>query len=190
MSVYERPLRPDELMHSSHKYIDKVRTKGGNWRYIYAKGAKVNVYDNGKHVDTFYSDDKNVTSKRDVKTNFKNQKPHSFSNKAYSDRQERNYHGDAGIERHNRGLYERDSIKTYYKEYMDEMEERGFDSRKDRANRRNKARTEAARKRMDAEAAKSNTPNSSKKSNPVHNTLTQAKKAVNRGRNFIKSLFG
>ena len=34
MAVYQRPLRPDELMHS-HKYIDKVRTKGGAWRYIY-----------------------------------------------------------------------------------------------------------------------------------------------------------
>lgn len=32
--MWSRPLRSDELMHS-HKYIDKVRTKGGAWRYIY-----------------------------------------------------------------------------------------------------------------------------------------------------------
>lgn len=189
--MWSRPLRPDELMHASHKYIDKVRTKGGNWRYIYTKGAKVDLYEDGKHVETYYHHDKNVTSKRDVRNKFNDgNNAYNKNNKSYSDRQERNYHGDAGIERHNRGLYERDSIKTYDKDYMDEMERRGFDSRKDRANRRNKARTEAAKKRIAAEAAKSNTSSNSKKSNPVHNTLSQAKKAVNRGRSFIKSLFG
>ena len=32
--MYKRNLRPDELMHRSHKYIDKVRVRNG-WRYIY-----------------------------------------------------------------------------------------------------------------------------------------------------------
>lgn len=32
--MWSRPLRSDELMHG-HKYIDKVRTPSGAWRYIY-----------------------------------------------------------------------------------------------------------------------------------------------------------
>lgn len=45
MAVYQRPLRPDELMHwqwekKNHKYLDKVRLPSGAWRYIYDLGSE------------------------------------------------------------------------------------------------------------------------------------------------------
>lgn len=44
--MYERPLRPDELMHwqwekQNHKYIDKIKTSSG-WRYIYDEATGKN----------------------------------------------------------------------------------------------------------------------------------------------------
>ena len=43
--MWSRPLRSDELMHwewekKNHKYIDKIRTASGGWRYIYDLGSE------------------------------------------------------------------------------------------------------------------------------------------------------
>ena len=177
MAVYQRPIRPDELMHASHKYKDKVRTKNGNWRYIYD-----DTYNNEMRSGTYYTDsDKGIkarTRTRDVQERYKN--------RSTEDRQERNYHGDRGIERHNSALFQRDLFganRKFVNDSYDEYGKRiGNDSytRRNRAAKAYKARQEQAAKQ---EAAK-------KASSPIHKTISAAQNTINKGKNLFKKLFG
>lgn len=169
MSLYQRPLRSDELMH--HKYIDKVRTRNGNWRYIY--DDTYNKYmDSGEITVTT---EKRGT--RAAKTKKRGVQEHAM-NRAAEERMERNYHGDRGIERHNENLFNRDLLKKNRAAWNQYLDEEGIESRRSRASKLYKARQQ--QKQTAAKRA----------SNPVHKTLDAAKKTINKGKSFLNKLFG
>lgn len=175
MSIYRRPLRSDELMHASHKYKDKVRTKNGNWRYIYD-----DTYNNEMRSGLYTVEKKDGTTTK-AKTKTRDVQEH-YKNKSTEDRQERNYHGDYGIERHNQKLFERDLLKANRKYLNDYNDKQGNDSytRRNRAAKAYKARQEQAAKQ---EAAK-------KASSPIHKTISAAQNTINKGKSLFKKLFG
>lgn len=172
--MWSRPLRSDELMHANHKYIDKVRTKNGGWRYIYD-----DTYNDEMRSGSYYTDsDKGIKAKtrtRDVQERYKN--------KSTEERQERNYHGDRGIDRHNNALFQRDLFDANRKYVNDAFDEYGKRRGNDSYTRRNRA-AKAYKARQD-QAAKAK-----KTTNPINKTLSAARKTIDKGRSFIKSLFG
>lgn len=174
--MYKRPLRPDELMH--YKYKDKIRTKNGKWRYIYD-----DTYNNEMRSGEYYTDyEKGKKARirtRDVQEHYKN--------RSTEDRQERNYHGDRGIDRHNTTLAVRDLLGANRKYVSDALDEYGKELGNDTYTKRNRA-ARAYRARQN-QAARQQAA-AKKTSNPITKTLTAAKKQVNKGMNFFKKLFG
>lgn len=182
MNYYERPLRPDELMH--FKYIDKIKIPNG-WRYIYEQAG-------GKYKKQAASS-RESAKRHGISSSYNLAKAYKKFDESTIYENSSNAHSRAA--KNTKLSYEQrqtsdTKAQRHYNQYK-KAEKKGFDYAR-------KAEIEQDRRYKDLENAKS-AENKYKNSlaykydyqiTSPNSTLSKVKKQVNKGKNFFKKLFG
>ena len=184
MAIYQRPLCSDELMHG-HKYIDKVRTKSGAWRYIYdlaggryKREAETHRAEaNRSHRIARQQLKKGDQQLANLTMNNESQKAHlnAWENGKNLTREQRTESWKKARENRKKGDEAYEKAKEHYDKGFDQDRKSFIESRKaDRAN---------------AEYKKSLAYKYDNRKQIANSTLKKAKKRIDKGKSFISNLF-